>query len=136
MAGTIPRADLVRRLAQGLPDDTVSFGSGVEAVSLHGDEVEITLTSGEHLTPEVAVGADGHRSIVRREVLDPEPATDSGWATWQGVTIPLHATALVHAHPEGDQAALDDLVATGVSLTGELPGDSTVKVRQLTARRR
>jgi nicotinamidase/pyrazinamidase len=30
------------------------------------------------------------------------------------VTIPLAATAFVHAHPQGDDAALAELVAAGV----------------------
>jgi FAD-dependent urate hydroxylase len=32
------------------------------------------------------VGADGQGSAVRRAVLDPAPARDAGWATWQGLT--------------------------------------------------
>jgi nicotinamidase/pyrazinamidase len=52
------------------------------------------------------------------------------------VTILLHPTAFVRPHPEGDQAALDDLVVPGASLMGELPGDSSVKRRELMARRR
>lgn len=34
------------------------------------------------------------------------------------VSIPLDATAFVHAHPHGDQAALNDLTAAGVHLFG------------------
>jgi nicotinamidase/pyrazinamidase len=49
------------------------------------------------------------------------------------VTIPLQATAFVHAHPEGDQAALDDLVAAGVRLTGEPLDDSKLKGKLLTS---
>ncbi|WP_020667091.1 cysteine hydrolase family protein [Amycolatopsis nigrescens] len=33
------------------------------------------------------------------------------------VTIPLSATAFAHAHPDGDQAALADLRAAGITLT-------------------
>jgi len=35
------------------------------------------------------------------------------------VSIPLPATAFVHAHPRGDQAALDDLASAGVVLTDQ-----------------
>jgi nicotinamidase/pyrazinamidase len=34
------------------------------------------------------------------------------------VTMPLHATAFVHAHPQGDEAALRDLRAAGITVTG------------------
>jgi len=34
------------------------------------------------------------------------------------VTIPLAATAFVHAHPRGDQAAVDELAAAGVVVEG------------------
>ncbi|WP_231973963.1 cysteine hydrolase family protein [Pseudonocardia sp. HH130630-07] len=33
------------------------------------------------------------------------------------VTIPLSATAFVHAHPDGDDAALADLTAAGITIT-------------------
>jgi nicotinamidase/pyrazinamidase len=36
------------------------------------------------------------------------------------VTVPLHATAFVHAHPKGDQAAVDDLRTAGIVVTGDL----------------
>jgi nicotinamidase/pyrazinamidase len=38
------------------------------------------------------------------------------------VAIPLRATAFVHAHPAGDQAAIDDLSAAGVTVTDEPMG--------------
>lgn len=34
------------------------------------------------------------------------------------VTVPLHATAFVHAHPGGDAAAIADLRAAGITVTG------------------
>lgn len=33
------------------------------------------------------------------------------------VTVPLHATAFVHAHPGGDDAAIADLRAAGITVT-------------------
>jgi FAD-dependent urate hydroxylase len=35
------------------------------------------------------VGADGHRSAVRRAVLDPAPAAPNAWTTWQGLSPAL-----------------------------------------------
>lgn len=37
------------------------------------------------------------------------------------VSIDLNATAFVHAHPDGDQAALDELADIGITLTGQRP---------------
>lgn len=34
------------------------------------------------------------------------------------VTIPLEATAFVHAHPDGDEAAVAELTAAGVAVSG------------------
>jgi nicotinamidase/pyrazinamidase len=35
--------------------------------------------------------------------------------------IPLHATAFVHAHPDGDDAAVAELRDAGVLVTGSAP---------------
>lgn len=37
------------------------------------------------------------------------------------VTVPLHASAFVHAHPRGDDAAIADLRAAGITVTGQPP---------------
>jgi len=39
----------------------------------------------------------GHRSVVRRAVVDPAPAVENGWTTWQGLTpvLPVLASSTV-----------------------------------------
>lgn len=83
---TIPRSDLLNRLRDRLPDGVVRCAVGVESLRVNGGDVEAVLASGELLRPQVVVGADGHRSVVRRDILDPTPARPSGWGTWQGLS--------------------------------------------------
>lgn len=51
------------------------------------------------------------------------------------VSMPLHATAFVHAHPDGDTAAITDLRAAGITVTTTAaePGAPTSQDRQGTA---
>jgi FAD-dependent urate hydroxylase len=60
----------------------------------------------------VVVGADGHRSAVRRSVVSPAPAAQVGWDTWQGLTEVLPSIA-------GGRTGL--LVVGGSGLVGMMP---------------
>lgn len=51
------------------------------------------------------------------------------------VTIPLAATAFVHAHPRGDQAAVDELTAAGVVVEGAVVVPSSGTTGELAAAR-
>jgi FAD-dependent urate hydroxylase len=83
---TVGRAQLVGHLAAALPEDLVRYGSRVESVDLDGDRVHVVDGDGTRFAADVLIGADGHRSVVRAAVVDAAPASDSGWATWQGLT--------------------------------------------------
>lgn len=87
---TVARDKLLGHLASGLPDRIVEFGRPV--VSVSGGTV-FDGAGGEH-RPEVVVGADGHRSAVRAGILNPKPAKEVGWTTWQGLTHPDSARGL------------------------------------------
>lgn len=87
---TLPRDRLIARLSAELPGDVILFGHGVTAVTVD-DTVTVTDAAGRRHAADVVVGADGHRSAVRRSVLDPTPATENGWVTWQGLTPVLPA---------------------------------------------
>ena len=89
----VPRRDLVARLAHSLPPGVVQFDRAVVSAHQVGDLVEVVDTAGQHHTAQVLVGADGHGSAVRRTVLSQAPATDSGWATWQGLSAVLPSLA-------------------------------------------
>ena len=83
-AATVSRRQLTDRLSDSLPAGVVRYGRAVEKVSPVPDGVEVIDSTGEHHSADVLVGADGYNSAVRR-AIDPEPAADTGWATWQGL---------------------------------------------------
>jgi FAD-dependent urate hydroxylase len=85
-----PRDRLIEHLAQGVG---VEFSRQVIDVEVDTDRVVAVDASGERHEADVLVGADGHRSVVRREVVDPAPATANEWTTWQGLTPVLPALA-------------------------------------------
>ncbi len=83
---TVPRDRLIAHLADGLPDGVIEFGREVASVALHDNRATIETAGGERYEADVVVGADGHRSAVRRAILDPAPARACGWTTWQGLS--------------------------------------------------
>jgi 2-polyprenyl-6-methoxyphenol hydroxylase-like FAD-dependent oxidoreductase len=80
---SVPRDSLIEHLAQGVP---VEFSREIVDVEVHPDGAIAVDAMGERHEADVVVGADGHRSAVRRAVLDPAPATENDWTTWQGLT--------------------------------------------------
>ena len=83
---TVPRDRLITHLAQGLPANAVQFDRAVESVTVYANRVDAIDNHGTVHSAQVLVGADGHRSAVRRSVLDDAPAAEVGWITWQGLT--------------------------------------------------
>lgn len=86
---TVPRDRLIRHLANGLPDGTIVFGCRVDRAEPSGS----VHTCDRTFTAQLVVGADGARSAVRASVLDPAPAAEVGWTTWQGLTPVLPGIA-------------------------------------------
>lgn len=82
----VPRERLIAHLAWGLPADLVQFDRAVDTVAVQRRQVQVTDSQGDLHTAPVVVGADGHRSAVRRSILSPLEAAPSGWATWQGLS--------------------------------------------------
>jgi 2-polyprenyl-6-methoxyphenol hydroxylase-like FAD-dependent oxidoreductase len=69
----IVREDLVRILADALPDTTiVRFGDSIEALTDDGDGVDVEFRSGRTERYDLVLGADGQHSAVRRLVFGPE----------------------------------------------------------------
>ncbi|GGS53243.1 FAD-dependent monooxygenase [Streptomyces violaceus] len=70
------REDLVRILAEALPDSVViRFGDSMEALTdagVNGSGVDVRFTSGRTGRYDLVVGADGQHSAVRRLVFGPE----------------------------------------------------------------
>ena len=106
---SVPRERLIEHLAHGA---SVEFSREIVDVEVHPRGATAVDALGERYAADVVVGADGHRSAVRRAVLDPAPATESGWTTWQGVTPVL---------PELAEGATGVCVVGGSGLAGLLP---------------
>jgi FAD-dependent urate hydroxylase len=80
---SVPRYALIEHLAQGVP---VEFSREIVDVEVRPDGVTAIDATGDRHKADIVVGADGHRSAVRRAVLDPAPATANEWTTWQGLS--------------------------------------------------
>lgn len=91
-AVTIPRSRLVERLATGLPPDVVRFGCQVVGIEANRQGVRVLCADGSDFEADVVIGADGHRSLVRRLFVG-GVAKPTGWATWQGLVESEHPIA-------------------------------------------
>ena len=94
----VRRSVLVARLAELLPPGTLRFGmgcTGIEEPAVGTDDpIRISLSDGSTAQADVLIGADGHRSMVRRHLLGDNRAAYTGWATWHGTTkLPVALTA-------------------------------------------
>lgn len=69
----ILRADLVRILADAVPDTvTIRFGEAITALT-HGDtDIDVQFASGRSARYDLVVGADGQHSATRRLVFGPD----------------------------------------------------------------
>jgi FAD-dependent urate hydroxylase len=86
---TIPRASLLRRLAAGLPAETINYGRQVHTVETAGSGAAVVTADGVREQAALVVGADGVRSAVRRALLGPAEPTFNGWVSWQGLTAAM-----------------------------------------------
>ncbi|MFI0470786.1 FAD-dependent monooxygenase [Saccharopolyspora sp. 5N102] len=82
----IPRRELIAEMAAALPPGVLHFGRRCVGVTERPDHVVVQFADGSSATGDLLIGADGQRSVVRREVLGGEPARPTGWASWQGLT--------------------------------------------------
>jgi FAD-dependent urate hydroxylase len=82
----VRRRDLIDHLLASLPDGVVEFGREViELASEPDSRMRVVMGGGPDVVADLVIGADGHRSAVRRYVCDTGPARPTGIATWQGV---------------------------------------------------
>ncbi|RKH90968.1 FAD-dependent oxidoreductase [Corallococcus sp. AB045] len=67
------------------PEEAVRLGVSVTGFEDDGARVTVTLSTGETVTGDVLVGADGLRSAVRTGLLGAQPTRYSGYTSWRGV---------------------------------------------------
>jgi 2-polyprenyl-6-methoxyphenol hydroxylase-like FAD-dependent oxidoreductase len=81
----VHRAELHSLLLDALGHDRVGAGAEVVAVEEDATMVEVSLASGDRHRAAIMVGADGLRSVVRRNVLGDGEPRYSGATCWRGV---------------------------------------------------
>ncbi|MDF3282762.1 FAD-dependent monooxygenase [Gordonia sp. N1V] len=84
----IDRADLYRILLAAVPAGSIRAGARVVEVG----DTSVVLDTGEHLSADVIVGADGLRSAVRSSAFDDPGVRDSGYGAWRAITTRPVAT--------------------------------------------
>ena len=84
----VHRGDLHTTLANAvkqLDPDAIRQGAGVVEVENHTDGVTVSLSSGERVSGDILIGADGIHSGVRSAVFGAGPAHFTGCMAWRGV---------------------------------------------------
>jgi 2-polyprenyl-6-methoxyphenol hydroxylase-like FAD-dependent oxidoreductase len=81
----VPRRDLVQRLADSLGPARIRFGWPCAGASPIDGAVVVHFRDRDAQRVALVVGADGHRSAVRRSVFDTDAAESTGWGEWQGL---------------------------------------------------
>ncbi|RKT84837.1 FAD-dependent urate hydroxylase [Saccharopolyspora antimicrobica] len=82
----IARRELIAEMAAALPPEVLHFGRRCVGVVERPDSVAVEFDDGSKAVGDLLIGADGQRSVVRRELLGGDPAKPTGWASWQGLT--------------------------------------------------
>ncbi|MFL6675805.1 MAG: FAD-dependent monooxygenase [Massilia sp.] len=114
-----------------VPQVRLCLGTWVKAVGQNSDGAWVITSDGQRLSGDIVVGADGHRSIVRRSVWIEKPDADfAGYVIWLGLAQES-ALAPVKSWPQ-DLAILDrkDWLLLGYPLPGR-NGGATPGDRQL-----
>jgi FAD-dependent urate hydroxylase len=107
----IRRTALVAELAAALPENCLRLGMRLSEVKQEGDRsgrpVIASFADGSEIEADVLVGADGHRSTIRRHALSDDSATYMGWATWHGTTpLPSDLSASHRVRTLADRVGL------------------------------
>jgi 2-polyprenyl-6-methoxyphenol hydroxylase-like FAD-dependent oxidoreductase len=91
------RPELHRLLAESLPSGTLRLGARAVGVEQRADSVRILLADGPTVTAEVAVAADGIRSIIRQQLFGADDPVFSGTVVYRGVAP---CDRVIGLHPE------------------------------------
>ncbi|MFB4273722.1 FAD-dependent oxidoreductase [Nonomuraea sp. MTCD27] len=82
----VPRSLLQDRLTDGLPGDLVRYGVACRDVTQDGDRVTAAFADGSTATGDLLIGADGHHSVVRRQLWGDGTVRPATFGTWQGLS--------------------------------------------------
>jgi 2-polyprenyl-6-methoxyphenol hydroxylase-like FAD-dependent oxidoreductase len=82
---TIRRGDLQRHISSGIPDGLVRYGHKCSGFEQDADGVTVRFENGNEDRGDILVGADGLRSVVRRQLLDDGAPEAAGYTSYIGV---------------------------------------------------
>ncbi|MEU1901590.1 FAD-dependent monooxygenase [Nocardiopsis dassonvillei] len=109
----ISRADLLRALTEEAAGIPIELGRAAERFETEGERVRLHLSDGSADEADLLVGADGFHSVVRAQIAGPEPAHDSGYICWLGITDYEHPRfapgSVVHYWGDGQRFGLVDI---------------------------
>ncbi|MGF1242202.1 FAD-dependent monooxygenase [Streptomyces sp. 2-6] len=113
----------LRAAAEADPRIELRHDTAVTGVGQDDDAAWATTSTGRTLRADVVVGADGHRSVVRRGVAPDKPeATFAGYVLWLGIAdeaaVPA-ARRLPRGHDRPDILDAGDFCLIGYPLPGE-----------------
>lgn len=93
----LPRADLLDILASGLAGTDLRMGTRLTGLQQQGEEVTVTLSTGEEIPADLVVGTDGIHSQTRALLLGETPLEDWGFTAftwWCPPSAPVGANIL------------------------------------------
>eukprot|EP00928_Gymnodinium_smaydae_P048649 TRINITY_DN32548_c0_g1_i1.p1 TRINITY_DN32548_c0_g1~~TRINITY_DN32548_c0_g1_i1.p1 ORF type:complete len:406 (-),score=39.23 TRINITY_DN32548_c0_g1_i1:242-1459(-) len=91
--GTFMRSEFQAALANALPEGVVQYGKKIVRVRELEESVQVEFADGSRAIGDLLFGADGIRSVVRREVFGHVPLIYSGIKVWwfvSGDSAPEH----------------------------------------------
>jgi zeaxanthin epoxidase len=110
--GVIDRPDLQEIYLEALPADTVQNGAGVVSYEqLHSGTVQCLLSTGETVTGDVLIGADGIWSAVRATMRNKPAKGENSGAAYSGYT--LFAGELAYQSPDHGQVGYKVYIGPG-----------------------
>jgi salicylate hydroxylase len=93
------RAHLLDALATAIGDDErIRLGTEVARVTSEASGASAVLESGEVVSGDIVVAADGVRSQIRETMFHPQPPRFSGCMAWRGLTPAEHVRELGLKH--------------------------------------
>jgi salicylate hydroxylase len=84
----IHRGDFIDALLGVLPRDMVQLGHAAAAIDDHGDTATVTFVNGARVTADLIIGADGIRSVVRKQLFSDQDPVFAGEHAYRTV-IPV-----------------------------------------------
>jgi salicylate hydroxylase len=91
---TISRTDLHQILAGQLPARALQLGRQLTGLLDHGDGVQLAFADGGTADADIAIGADGIHSVVRRVIAGPDAPVFSGYSAFRGLVPASRLTGL------------------------------------------